>query len=99
MECRLEHVLSPDILDGLTIRAGTRLLAWNREQRGGALWLTAIVPADCIEPRGSVCLQFQVPRTLSPAVISPACEDARHLGIALSCIRLRPAAAALAEVA
>lgn len=93
LECRLEHVLAPRVLEGLRIFVDRTQLSWRSVRRGEETWLCASVPEEALPARhGRARVRFVVGETVCPADISPGTADGRRLGIALSRVRLRPSA-------
>ncbi len=91
LECRVEKILHPRVLDGLQLRIGETPLDWQMEHRQEHFLLKARVSRHSLPlPGGRIRLVFDTPHTVRPCDIAPGNPDSRRLGVAVSGIRLRP---------
>ncbi|MCA9056176.1 MAG: hypothetical protein KDA75_20230, partial [Planctomycetaceae bacterium] len=81
LECRVAHVLDPEILQDVRVGINGFALVPRIDVRKGVVWLTADVPSELVRrSRGVVELELSVQRLMRPSELAPGCGDNRLLG-------------------
>ncbi len=85
------HVVKPDVLEGVQLRANGTELAWTRTvQPDRTSMYQAQIPAHVVRTSPFVRLEWQVAQTLRPIDVEENNSDDRELGLAISWVELEP---------
>ncbi len=89
LHCELAHVIDPTMLEELQLRLAGHAIEFNFTMHDGTLHIAGTIPNEVsIQAGKTALLTIQLPRTVCPSGLDPACTDHRNLGIAMRRISL-----------
>lgn len=95
VHCELAHTIDPTLLNDLQLRLAGQDVEFDLVENKGTIHIVGTISnRRSLQPGDNTLLMIQLPRTVCPSDLNPACTDNRSLGIALRDIHLEANVAA-----